>query len=138
MADTDLALLIDRLMRRIHVTLHAKAPQFDTERLGPGGSMVLLALSEMNGGPLNELTRRVARDKSQMSRVIQSLENKGVVERRPSPSDGRVSEVFLTEKGKAVVAALTDALTEAIDQVMAPITEAEKATLKDIMRRVVT
>lgn len=138
MADTELALLIDRLMRRIHVTLHAKAPEFDTERLGPGGSMILLTLAEMDGVALHELTRRVARDKSQMSRVVQSLENKGVVERRASPRDGRVSEVFLTEKGEAVVAVLTDALTEAIDQVMAPISQAEKATLKDIMRRIVT
>ncbi|MEO1058707.1 MAG: hypothetical protein AAFY28_17520, partial [Actinomycetota bacterium] len=34
----------DRFMRRLHGGLHARAPEFDTERVGPGGGMILMTL----------------------------------------------------------------------------------------------
>jgi len=65
MEDTDLALLIDRFMRRIHFGLQSKAHAFDTAKVGPGGGIVLLTLAEMGRPELHELTTRVSRDKSQ-------------------------------------------------------------------------
>ena len=62
MLNTDLALLIDRFMRRIHFGLQSKADAFDTAKVGPGGGSVLLTLSDMGSPGLQELTRRVARD----------------------------------------------------------------------------
>jgi len=79
MSDTELALLIDRFMRRIHGALQTKSSGFDRNNIGPGGGIILLTLSDMGCTGLSELTSRVARDKSQMTRSIRSLEAKGLL-----------------------------------------------------------
>ena len=94
MQDTDLALLVDRFMRKIHSGLQERAPGFDREAVGPGGGIVLMTLDDAGRISLNELTKRVARDKSQMTRMIRSLETKGLVQREMSLGDG--SAVRLT------------------------------------------
>lgn len=135
MPDTDLALLIDRLMRRIHVTLHAKAPEFDTERVGPAGGMVLLTLAEHDGAPLSELTRLVGRDKSQMTRMMAGLERKGLITRAVCEADARVTRVALTQAGRQTVTGLQAAVTQAVDQVLAPLPTGDRAALQAIMTR---
>jgi DNA-binding MarR family transcriptional regulator len=135
MPDTDLALLIDRFMRRIHFGLQAKAHTFDTARVGPGGGIVLLTLAEMECPGLQDLTRKVARDKSQMTRTIRSLEAKGLVQRKPSPCDARVSLVFLTEDGKATVRALQEAVSETIGEILAPLSAEDEDTLRQLLYR---
>lgn len=137
MPDTQLALLIDRLMRRIHAALQAKAHAFDTERLGPVNSMILLTLGDMGPSAIQDLTRRVGRDKSQMTRAVHLMEGKGLLERAPSPSDARVSVVSLTEKGEAMVEMLRGVLAETIDEVLDPISAGERATLTEVLSRVV-
>ncbi|MEL6585813.1 MAG: MarR family transcriptional regulator [Pseudomonadota bacterium] len=135
MQDTDLALLIDRFMRRIHFGLQSKAPAFDTARVGPGGGIVLLTLADMGTPSLQDLTRRVARDKSQMTRTIRALEAKGLVRRSAAPQDARVSLVSLTAEGEAVVKALQGAVAETIGEILAPITKAESDVLRGLLRR---
>lgn len=136
MADLHLALLIDRFMRRIHVALRAKAADFDVERLGPGGAMVLLALADREETGMNELARAMARDKSQMTRIVQALEAKGVVARQASPKDARVSLVTLTARGRAAVGGVQRALAETIDEILGPIDPEERRVLTELMRRV--
>lgn len=136
MADTDLALSVDRFMRRIHSALQARAAEFDTENVGPAGGMLLLTLAEMGQPEIRELTARFARDKSQMTRVIGMLETKGLVARRPSQRDQRASVVSLTPKGHAVVADLSRALAETIGALVAPLSAEEQETLKALMARI--
>lgn len=137
MHDPELALLVDRLMRRIHFGLQERAPDFDRKAVGPGGGIVLMTLAEMGCTGLNELTKRVARDKSQMTRTIRSLENKGLVKRETSKDDARVNLVSLTSEGEAVVGELMHTVSEVVDEVMEPITASEKRTLKTLLSRVV-
>ena len=135
MSDTELAILVDRFMRQIHMSLQAKASGFDTENVGTGGGMELITLADMGPSEEHELTRRVARDKSQMTRLMKSLETKGLLERTTSKADARVSIVSLTPFGNEVVDTLRRAVAEAIGQVLSPITAQEKEQLKDLMRK---
>lgn len=135
MQNSELALLIDRFMRRIHFTLQSKGPSFDTEKVGPGGGIVLLTLSDMGCTSLNELTMQVARDKSQMTRTIRSLETKGLVVREPSPDDGRVTLVHLTHSGERVVDTLKDVVSETINDILSPISKSEEQVLRDLLER---
>ena len=137
MQDIDLALLTDRFMRKIHFGLQARAPGFDREAVGPGGGIVLMTLADTGQITLNELTKTVARDKSQMTRLIRHLEAKGLVLREASPDDGRVSLVVLTPKGLEVVDELMQTVAEVIDEILEPISENEKRTLKTLLARVV-
>lgn len=136
MPDTDLALLVDRLMRSIHFGLQERAPDFDREAVGPGGGIVLMSLADTGRIALGELTRRVARDKSQMTRLIRSLEAKGLIEREASPDDGRVSLVSLTPKGTEIVGELQRTVAEVIDEILEPLSKDERQSLKDLLMRV--
>lgn len=135
MQNTNLALLIDRFMRRIHGSLHSKAHEFDTARVGPGGGFVLMTIAELGRPGLHELTMRVARDKSQMTRMVRTLETKGLVAREPSPHDGRVTLVSLTDAGENAVRAMQLALTETIEEILEPISTSEKRLLTELLRR---
>ena len=135
MPDTELALLMDRFMRRIHFGLQMKAPVLDKENVGPGGGIILLTIADMGCPGLHELTKRVARDKSQMTRTIRSLERKGLVARQVSPSDARVNLISLTTTGKTVVGHLREAVAETIDEILDPISSADKKKLKELLQR---
>ncbi|WP_422021801.1 MarR family winged helix-turn-helix transcriptional regulator [Roseibium sp.] len=137
MQDTDLALLVDRFMRKIHSGLQDRAPSFDREAVGPGGGVVLMTLADTGRISLNELTKRVARDKSQMTRMIRSLEAKGLIEREVSPDDGRISLIFLTPKGSEVVGELMQTVAEVIGEILQPISESERRTLQSLLAQVV-
>jgi len=137
MKDIDLALLIDRLLRRIHSGLQERAPGFDREAVGPGGGVVLMTLADAGRISLSELTKRVARDKSQMTRMIQSLETKGLVRREASPDDGRVSLIFLTPEGSEIVGELMQTVAEVVGEILEPISESEQETLKGLLTKVV-
>lgn len=135
MQNTELALLIDRFMRRIHSGVHAKADVFDTERVGPGGGFVLLTIAEMGCPELHELTKRVARDKSQMTRTIRTLETKGLVARKTASHDARVTLVFLTDAGQDAVGAIQNAVAQTIGEILAPISKTEEDVLKSLLHR---
>ena len=135
MRTTELALLLDRLMRRIHSGVHAKAHVFDTERVVPGGGFVLLTIADMGCPELHELTKRVARDKSQMTRTIRTLETKGLVARKTAPHDARVTLVALTDSGQDTVRAIQQAVAETIGDILAPISTSEEDVLKSLLHR---
>ncbi len=138
MADVELALLIDRFMRRIHSSLQSKASDFDTENVGPAGGMVLLTIEELGAPEMHRLTERFARDKSQMTRIIKSLETKGLVARRTSELDARVSILSLTLSGEKVVATLKSVLAETINDILRPASETEKRILAEVLHRVLS
>ena len=133
--DTDLALLVDRFMRRIHEGLQSQGPGFDRMAVGPGGGVILMTLKEMGRTTVSELTKRVARDKSQMTRSIQSLEKKGLILREPSEKDRRVSLVSLTMDGEKVVGELMETVSEVVGAILDPLSETETQLLKDLLRR---
>ena len=43
----ELAVQVDRLMRRMNAGIEARAPLFDTDRVGPIGGMILLTIAEV-------------------------------------------------------------------------------------------
>ncbi len=99
-----------------------------------GGGIVLLTIADMGCPGLHELTIRVARDKSQMTRTIRSLEAKGLVKRQISPSDARVSLISLSSAGEAVVGQLRGAVAETINEILGPISAADKERLKRLLQ----
>lgn len=135
MPNLQLATTIDRLMRRLHVRIQAKASDFDKENLGPTGSMVLLTLDEIGTAPLHKLTERMQRDKSQMTRMVRQLEQKGLVTRHPSSEDARVTLLALTPSGAEVVLQIQQAVAESLEEVLSPLNQEELATLQAILQR---
>lgn len=135
MNSSDLAILVDRFMRRIHFGLQARASQFDTQSVGQSGGIILITLADLGECTLTDLTTKVARDKSQMTRAIRGLEDKGLVMRKSNPSDARATLVSLTPEGEGVVQEIMQAVGTVIDEILEPITGAEKDHLRMLLER---
>ena len=61
--------------------------------------VVLVRLWERDGRSQNELSDQTLRDKHTMSRMLDGMVQRGWLERRPDPLDGRSRLVFLTRAG---------------------------------------
>lgn len=135
MPDIDTARLTDRFMRRIHAQLGAKADHFDTHHLGPSRGILLLTLADMAPVTMHALVAAMQRDKSQITRAIQVLESKGLIVRRQDPKDARVCVLCLTNEGEKAAEGLQLAVAEVLADILNPLSTAEQATLRDLLRR---
>ena len=71
------------------------------------GVMSMLVRQEAQTMRIKELARATNGALSRLSRVLDRLESRGWVERRPHPDDGRVTLAVLTREGRRKVAAAT-------------------------------
>lgn len=133
-----LALDIDRFMRRIHANLHPKAQAIDEEKVGPLGGMVLMTIAENEPVSIQKLTRHLARDKAQMTRLIQMLERKALLHRAQSSDDGRVSLISLTARGHTLVAGFQAGLAEVVEDLLEGVGAAERHQFSATLRKVLS
>ena len=87
---------------------------------------------------MHVLTEQMARDKSQMTRMVKTLEAKGLVARETSSRDARVTVVSLTDAGNTVVQELRVALSSVIGEVLSELAPAETAMLEDLLAKALT
>jgi DNA-binding MarR family transcriptional regulator len=64
--------------------------------------VVLAALSEGAARTQRDLVARTSSDPNSLRAMLVLLERRGLVERRPHPTDGRARSVSLTRKGRRV------------------------------------
>ncbi len=84
------AFLIKELKRR-----HMKG-------IAPTHGDILWALYTYGELPMNKLAQIIGRDKSTVTALVNKLINFKYVEKRTDPADSRISNIFLTEKGRAM------------------------------------
>jgi DNA-binding MarR family transcriptional regulator len=73
-----------------------------------------------------EIVRRTGRPKNSMSRSVVSLEQRGIIRRRPHPKDGRAAVLELTAKGGKLPAVLADAFGAADERLLDGLTDRER------------
>lgn len=134
-ADVEIARLVDRLMRRLETRLNRTATTFDHYGVGPIGGLVLLTLSESEPIGVQAMAGNMGRDKSQMTRIVQLLEGKGLVARDRAATDGRVSMLSLTPAGRDAVAAIEGGVAAALTEILAPLDREERSALKVLLQR---
>ena len=122
-------------MRRIHTNLAGRAAEFDREGVGPLGGMVLMTLADTEPVPIHRLVELMARDKAQVTRLLQTLGKKGLIDRANAPDDGRVCVLSLSPKGHETVHGLRIALAQAIDTVLHKLSADERAEMSRLLRK---
>jgi DNA-binding MarR family transcriptional regulator len=71
--------------------------------LEPGRFAAMMVIHNNPGITPGALGRAIARDKSTITPLIQDLRRRGLIERRPSPTDRRSATVTLTKAGEAML-----------------------------------
>ncbi len=64
---------------------------------------VLTLLGDRNPSTVTELSQRTVTKMSTITRILIRMEKDKLVERKSSPTDSRVTEVFITDKGRMVL-----------------------------------
>jgi DNA-binding MarR family transcriptional regulator len=105
------------------------------EELSPGQLKTLFHLDPGQGSPMRDLADRWRCDPSYVTSLADALEARGLVERRPHPSDRRVKMIVLTPKGIVVRDRAFDRLAERLPALSA-LTSAEQRTLRDLLRKI--
>lgn len=105
-------------------------------RMSWAQALSLLVLAE-NEEPLaaTRLVERLGLGRTAMTSVVDRLERRGWVTRRPSGADRRVMEVLLTAEGRAVATAVRPVLADAAAAAFAPLGLDELTAWRAAMER---
>jgi len=105
------------------------------EPLEQGQMDALDLLSRRNDRPMKELAARLRVDPSTATRSMQRLEADGLVERYPSPEDGRVVLVRITDEGTRRHDDVATRRSTAMMHILSEFEPDERAQLADLLDR---
>ena len=122
--------------------LHQLARDVTTQldrRLAPLGlttqQAALLHNAASGGASPSQLMEAVGTDTAGMSKLLDRLEAKGLIERRPNPSDRRSVMIEPTERGLALVPELTPVFSQVARQLFDGFSDDEVGSLTSSLRR---
>ncbi|MFY0253630.1 MarR family winged helix-turn-helix transcriptional regulator [Chitinophaga sp. 30R24] len=102
------------------------------------GDMVLLVYIDPHGTINNDLARKARISKQAMSKVVKSLEAENYIATRKHDTDNRASIIFLTEKGKAFMINVYEAVDEIHDFYASIIGNERFQQLRDTLKQLNT
>jgi DNA-binding MarR family transcriptional regulator len=123
--------------------LHQRIFAGITERVASYGLTTLqfttLSVLSRHGAPLStsQLARRAFMTPQSMSEVIHALERKGLIKRRPHPNHRRTLPAALTAKGRRVLAACDEAVSEFEDSMLEGFSEKDRSAFLDMVKAAV-
>jgi len=125
-----------------HVSLAGRAlsrtieGELSEHGLGRGEYRVLFALSRQDGLTQTDLVERFHLEKSSVARAASRLQEKGYIEKRPDPADGRRKQLRLTPAGRALEDELTAIKERVESQLTDGLSDTEQDALIDTLRTI--
>ena len=123
--------LMQALLQASRRRFLAVAAEFD---LSPPQVMALKSLDPERPVPMSQLAEALHCDNSNVTGIVDRLEDRGLVERRSATHDRRVKMLAVTERGAEVREHLRARLREAPPP-LAQLSDEDQRALCDIMRR---
>lgn len=130
------------LFESIHEIMHLfRAQQYRSLRATPHElthmeNRALGYIARHPGATQRDLVQRSGRDKAQVTRLVQGLREKGLVEVRADELDRRSTRLYLTPAGRAVHGELHQHALALAAQALAGLDERERAELAALLGRV--
>jgi len=123
------------LCRATTMVTRASERHYAQQGLSIGGHLVLGMLDAVGACSQQELSEGLRIDRSVMVGCVDGLERAGLVSRQRNPHDRRAYDVTITEAGRKALAEADAALPQMLDEVFAPLTEAERRDLTRLLRK---
>jgi len=98
--------------------------------------LVLSLLHRRPGVSQSELAEMLEVERAAAGRMIDRLERRNWLVRRPDPIDRRINRLYLTAEAEAVQAEMGAIAVELLDDAMASLTEGERAALGEMLERI--
>ena len=99
-------------------------------------SFVLGYLVQNPGAIQRDIAQITRTSAASVSSLLQGLERRGLVERRTDPENERTKRVYATPTGSDLVAGFDAAITAADETILAPLDQAERTALHDLLSKV--
>ncbi|GLF93848.1 MarR family winged helix-turn-helix transcriptional regulator [Streptomyces yaizuensis] len=99
-----------------------------------GSQAKVLGLLSLEPLPMRRIAQRLKCEPSNVTGIVDRLELRGLVERRPDPHDRRVKVAAATEEGVGTVGRLRESLDFAREP-LGRLSEEERRTLRDLLLR---
>ncbi|QAU44641.1 MarR family winged helix-turn-helix transcriptional regulator [Bradyrhizobium guangzhouense] len=124
-----------RRMQQIAVSIFMEeCKAFD---LTPVQYAALIAIHTHPGIDATRLSAVIAFDRSTLGSVIERLQAKDFVERKPAPEDKRIKLLYLTKPGAAILREITPAVERAQARMLEPLKPTERKALMGLMSQLV-
>ena len=124
-----------RRMQQIAVSIFVEECRaFD---LTPVQYAALIAIHTHPGIDATRLSAVIAFDRSTLGNVIERLEAKELIGRKPSPEDKRVKLLTLTKSGAALLRAIMPSVDRAQARMLRPLKAADRKTLMALLTQLV-
>jgi DNA-binding MarR family transcriptional regulator len=130
--EESLGYLVNRAAR---LMAHELADRLRPAGIGLGPWAVLLVLWSRDGAAQAELARTVAIEPPTMVRTIDRMVRDGLVTRAADPSDGRLSRVYLTDRGRSLRDVVVPQAIAVNEAVAGRLTAAELRTLRRLLTK---
>ena len=104
--------------------------------LHTGQEMLLLRLWSEEGIPTSQLAAAMGVEPPTTTKMLQRLEHRGLIERRPDPEDARISRVYLTQRGRALEQPVLGVWKQLEVQTVAGLSPTEQALLRRLLMQV--
>jgi|SRR3954470_8307729 DNA-binding MarR family transcriptional regulator len=125
--------LVGRASLQAQRLLHQRFAEHDLRKQHYG---VLRSLADVGPAAQGPLADRIGLDRSDMVSLLDELEAAGHVRRNPDPADRRRKIVTITGSGAAVLDELHGLVSAADDELLAPLSGAERRTLVELLTRI--
>ncbi len=103
-----------------------------------GGEVAVLNLIDLNPGlTQKELAHMVVLRKSALTKLVNELEQAGVIERRKEGSDKRLNALYLTGEGQSRLANIKPDIAKLQEELLGPLSPGERAMLFELLWRVI-
>lgn len=100
--------------------------------------LALTRISRRPGASQSDIAEMMEIEKAPAGRIVDRLEQKGWVERRPDPADRRINRIHLTERGTRIHAAILPIAEATVNDALGDLAPGERDRLTRLMVRVKT
>jgi DNA-binding MarR family transcriptional regulator len=135
MADDEEETLSDTFWGVAHQLRHLRRETLAPWDIAPSHSRALGVLTRHGAMRLSELSDRLHIAARSTTEVVDGLQDRGLVERRPDPQDRRATLVALTEEGTRVGQAIRSSRDAEAEAYFSVLSEAERTDLTGILRK---